>query len=39
LSLPDFKTVGNCKWQGCQLQAPAAFAPQEIFLVLISATG
>ena len=37
--LPDFKIIGTCRWQGCQLQAPVAFAPQDIFLVLISVTG
>jgi hypothetical protein len=26
-------------WQGCQPYSPAAFTPQEIFLVLISVSG
>ena len=41
LRLPDFKTVGTWRWQGCQPYAPAAFtpSPQEIFLVLSSARG
>ena len=39
LRLPDFKTIGARRWQGCQLYAPAAFTPQEIFLVLISVRG
>jgi len=36
LRLPDFKTIGTRKWLGCQPYAPAAFASQEIYLVLIS---
>ena len=36
LKLPDYKTVDTWRWQGCQPYAPAAFTPQEIFLVLIS---
>ena len=39
LRLPDFKTVGTWKWQGCRPYAPAAFTPQEIFLLLISVRG
>jgi len=39
LRLPDFKTFGTWRWQGCQLYTPAAFTPQEIFLVLISVRG
>jgi hypothetical protein len=39
LGLPDFKTIGTWRWQGCQPYAPAAFSPQEIFLVLISVRG
>ena len=39
LRLPYFKTVGTWRWYGCQLYAPAAFTPQEIFLVLISVRG
>jgi hypothetical protein len=27
LRLPDFKTNGTWRWQGCQLYAPAAFTP------------
>jgi len=38
LRLPDFETVGTWRWWGQPL-APAAFTPQEIFLVLISVTG
>jgi hypothetical protein len=34
--IPDFKTVGTWRWWGCQPYAPAAFIPNEIFLVLIS---
>jgi len=39
LRLPDFRTIVTWKWQGCQPYAPAAFTPQEIFLVLISVRG
>jgi len=39
LRLPDFKTIGTWRWQGCQPYAPAAFTPQETFLVLISVRG
>ena len=39
LRLPDFKTIGTWRWQGCQPYAPAAFTPQEIFPVLISVRG
>ena len=39
LRLPDFKTVGTWRWQGCQPYAPAAFYPQEMFPVLISVRG
>ena len=39
LRLPDFKTIGTWRWQGCQPYAPAAFYPQEIFPVLISVRG
>jgi hypothetical protein len=39
LRLPDFMTVGTWRWQGCQTYAPAAFTPQEIFLILISVGG
>ena len=39
LRLQDFKTIGTWRWQGCQPYAPAAFTPQEIFLVLISVRG
>jgi hypothetical protein len=28
--LPDFKTIGTLKWQGCQPSAPAAFTPGNI---------
>jgi hypothetical protein len=34
LRLPDFKTIGTLRWQGCQ-----PYTPQEIFLVLISVRG
>jgi hypothetical protein len=37
--LPDFKTIGTWRWQGCQPYAPAAFTPQEIFLVHFSVRG
>ena len=39
LRLPDFKTVGTRRWQGCRPYTPAAFTPQETFLVLISVRG
>jgi hypothetical protein len=39
MRLPDFKTIGIRRWQGCQPYAPDAFTPQEIFLVLISVRG
>ena len=39
LRLPDFKTIGTWRWQGCQPYAPAAFYLQEIFPVLISVRG
>ena len=39
LRLPDFKTIGTWRSKGCQPYAPAAFTPQEIFLVLISVRG
>ena len=39
LRLPDFKTIDTWRWYGCQFYAPAAFIPQEIFLVLISFRG
>ena len=39
LRLPHFEAVGTWRWQGCQPHAPAAFTPQEIFLVLISVRG
>jgi hypothetical protein len=39
LKFPDFKNNGTVKWYGCQPNEPAAFTPQEIFLVLISVTG
>jgi hypothetical protein len=39
LKLPEFKTIGTCRWYDCQPYAPAVFTPQEIFLVLISARG
>ena len=38
LRLPDFKTIGTWRWLGFQPYAPAAFIPQQIFLVLISAS-
>jgi len=37
--LPDFKTIGTWRWQGCQPYAPTAFTHQKIFLVLISFRG
>jgi hypothetical protein len=36
LRLPDFQTIGTWWWQGYQPYAPAAFTPQEVFLVIIS---
>ena len=39
LRLPDFKTIGTWRWEGCQPYAPAAFnhpPAQKIFLVIIS---
>ena len=36
---PDFKKIGTWRWKGCQLYAPAAFTPHEIFLVLFSVRG
>jgi hypothetical protein len=39
LRLPDFKTMGTWRCQGCQPYAPVAFTLQEIFLVLISLRG
>jgi hypothetical protein len=39
LRLPDFKRIGTWRRQGCQPYAPAAFTPQEIFLVLSSVGG
>ena len=39
LRLPDFKTIDTWRWWGCQPEAPAAFTPQEIFLILISVRG
>jgi hypothetical protein len=29
LRLPDFKTIGTRRWQGCQPYAPAAFTPRK----------
>jgi hypothetical protein len=29
LRLPDFKTIGTWRWQGCQPYAPAAFTPRK----------
>jgi hypothetical protein len=29
LRLPDFKTIGTQRWQGCQPYAPAAFTPKK----------
>jgi hypothetical protein len=39
LRFPDFKTIGTWSWQGCQPYAPAAFTPQEIFLVVVYIRG
>jgi len=36
LKLPDRKTIGTWRWQGCQPYTPAAFTPREKLLVLIS---
>jgi hypothetical protein len=38
LRLPDFKTIGTWRWQGCQPSHRPPL-PQEIFLVLISVRG
>ena len=35
LKFPDFKIFGTIWWYDCQLYTPAAFTPQEIFLVLV----
>jgi len=29
LRLPDFKTIGTSRWQGCQPYTPAAFTPRK----------
>jgi hypothetical protein len=29
LRLPDFKTIGTWRWQGCQPYAPATFTPRK----------
>jgi len=29
LQLPDFKTIGTWRWQGCQRYSPAAFTPRK----------
>ena len=29
LRLPDFKTIGTWRWQGCQPYAPATFTPKK----------
>ena len=39
LSFPDFKTIGSRRWYGCQPYVPAAFNPQDIFLVFIFVRG
>jgi len=39
LRLPDFIIDSTWRWYGCQPYAPAAFTPQETFLVLISVRG
>jgi hypothetical protein len=39
LRLPDFKTIGTWRWQGCQPYVPSVFTPKEISLVLISVRG
>jgi len=31
LRLPDFKTVGTWRWQGCQSYTPAAFTPRKYY--------
>jgi hypothetical protein len=35
LRLPEFKTIGTWRWQGCQPYAPAVFT-KKIFLILIT---
>ena len=39
MRLPDSKTVGTWRWQGCEPYALAAFTLQKIFLVLIYLRG
>jgi len=29
LRFPDFKTLGTCRWYGCQPYAPDAFTPRK----------
>jgi hypothetical protein len=36
LRIPGFKTVGTWRCKGCKPYSPAAFIPQEIFLVRVS---
>jgi hypothetical protein len=38
LRLPDFKTIGTCRWLGCQTYAPATFTPQEIIAYYVHKT-
>jgi len=37
--VPELKTIGTCRCQGCRPKAPAAFTPQDLFLVGISVGG
>jgi hypothetical protein len=34
LMLPDLKTIGAWRWQGCRPYVRAAFTPQELFMTL-----
>ena len=39
LRIPGVETFGTCRWKVYKPYPPAAFTPQEIFLVLISVRG
>jgi hypothetical protein len=39
LRLPDFKTIGTLRWQGCQPYATAGFTPRKYtWYLFLSAT-
>jgi hypothetical protein len=38
LRLPEFKTIGTWRWQGCQPYTPAAFTPRYSFLLEAEST-